>query len=238
MSERLERYRFDSIPNDPAYFISYNYNLNVARKYSQINILNEALAIVYGPNSTEQVNQLLHEMTSDKQDFIIHNRVSNLLPLEHTSNILTGKYLPFVKRFHLLKLDDRSNQMPLSELGSGVPVEADDIRRLRDLPRFKTHEQYDETWQSGKYVALRGQPGHEIDITHAPMPAYLRMLNLFPSFTVNLTLAISRSTSIGQFGRFEEELAGAYYLMSRLVDSEDLVNQNLRPIAEDYLIRY
>lgn len=93
-----------------------------------------------------------------------------------------------------------------------IPPTPEDVFALRDMPKIKNLDELDELRNS--YNVLYGS-------NHARIPAFIRMLNLWPDFTANLVARMSQAEEKNRYDHFEAELFVAYQLMSRLVDQAD-----------------
>lgn len=113
-----------------------------------------------------------------------------------------------------------------------IPIAPEELLGLRDLPKIESFEQLRELEGSGNFTF----PNNAY-ITHIVKPAFLRMLILFPDFTVDLVTRMSNDSARHRELRFEPELFVAYQIMSRLVDVEDYSVVNEEGQTQGYLGR-
>lgn len=102
-----------------------------------------------------------------------------------------------------------------------IPVIPAEILALKYLPKISSAEEYEALKKTGHYPAINRY-------NHAHTPAFVRMLVLFPSFTMDLVDKMSNLKDSSEARRFKPELFVAYQLMSRLISKDDFnstVNQ-------------
>lgn len=141
-------------------------------------------------------------------------------------NNFAAKFVMYTERRNvLMDAEDQPETDP-------VPITAEELLRLREMPKVESYEGYMEARDSGRYPGLRGS-----DLTHRTKPAFQRMLLLLPLFTKNLVVGMSALENRGQAEKFEPELFAAYQVMSRLVDTSDLFVVRDGQVDDQYLTR-
>lgn len=97
-----------------------------------------------------------------------------------------------------------------------VPITKSDLFKHLTLPRIETSDQHYDLAASGEFPALSSMG------SHANRASYLRMLQLFTDFTIDLTLDISAGPARTRIAERSQDLLKAYNIMAQLVDVTDL----------------
>jgi hypothetical protein len=134
-------------------------------------------------------------IAADRDDLVIFNP-ADMLDIPDTATLM-GEAINFASRFRMLG------------------ASAIDLLEMRDLPRFKTIEQYTEAVQSGRH------PGMNL-YNHAGHPAFTRMLIVEPGSIIRLTMDITNMPSGLTYAFFQDELLAAYKQMRQMVDKADV----------------
>lgn len=92
----------------------------------------------------------------------------------------------------------------------------DEVMTLADMPLAQSSEEQEAIDESGHFLVLANA-----STPYTRKPAFIRMLVLFPEFTVDLIHKLSLARSKDRDLALEPELFVAYQLMSRLVDKKD-----------------
>jgi hypothetical protein len=111
-----------------------------------------------------------------------------------------------------------------------VPATAAEILALRNLPKFQSVHEVSEIIDTGWFPALGD------NANHSSTTAFIRMLILFPDFTVSLVRHISDPENGRRDWKYQNELYVAYQLMSRLVDTSDMYVISEGEVNQSYLL--
>lgn len=162
----------------------------------------------------EAVNDCLTEQ--GRPDLIITDKIDIMQitqPREifDKCNNFPPNFSVYTKREETGELD--WNNEPILQ---GVGVTAEELLGLQELPKLTSYDHLRTVKDSGKFPGLGFNSGHT---SHA---FFVRLLNLFPKFTTNLTVELSKIENVRGHKKFEQHLYVAYHLMSHLVDASDL----------------
>lgn len=178
---------------------------------SLMKVLSAAMPILEQFNRSGGVNEKLEK--AGRLDLLLHDPVA-MNPVREPGEM--QEHVNFIGGFHMptghRKRVNPSRWEPEDEL---VLPTAEEILQLKALPREENS--YEGLRDSGVYPALYMH-------NHAVKPAFLRLINIFPDFTVDVVMTTTRSIAMDEpttRNTAEAKLFVAYQLMSRLVDRGD-----------------
>ena len=171
--------------------------------------LTESLAVT---DSTVSCNAMLS--SAGRPDLVIDEPVE-MMGIDKPEDV-TERCSNFTPSFHIYS-GRAEPEEDSPENMAFIPMSREEVLKLRDLPIVKSYEDLLRIQESGD-IKLP----YNAYITHVARPAFVRMLILFPDFTVDLVSRLSSPEGRHSGLRFTPELFIAYQLMSRLVDVDDV----------------
>lgn len=202
-----------------------NFNTYSAERVERLNqlaaILSEGLPIVEGFDQPDGANDRL--IKADRTDLIMTQPVL-VQPIDDPSQITSENCNNFFPQFKMpVGVREIAPSTPYgTPEQEPIPPTVEDILALRAVPNLKSHAEVTALEESKKFKAL-----HRFH-SHSSLPAFLRMLNLFPDFTADLVTRVSAPDMKGEgrYDHFQADFFVAYQFMSRLVDDSD---RNIKP---------